>query len=340
MLGLGALKVAARAPSPRFAAAEQRASLEDALARLRPKVTPGARELVASVVQNAAEHVCAAAGSQDDDCFLGGGSASHAAWHADALAAQLHGPAETEVKRLALVTLGRSGASAESQMSVVAAHLHDRSQKFRQAGHVADPCEYGGGGASAPQDGEFEVRQASARALQQIGREAAPCASDLAVALHDRSRGVRKAADHALDAVGEGAGEELVRGLRDRHPRIRMASAHALGALRANTVPHAEALTDALLNDSRREVRQAAFEALEAFGPAVVPQRAESAMKHWRASSERRRHLQLRHLAAWDKPSAHRALARGSQPGGAHTGICRYPAGRCTCRRPTPLSGI
>eukprot|EP00927_Polykrikos_kofoidii_P039636 TRINITY_DN33983_c0_g1_i1.p1 TRINITY_DN33983_c0_g1~~TRINITY_DN33983_c0_g1_i1.p1 ORF type:complete len:424 (+),score=70.82 TRINITY_DN33983_c0_g1_i1:152-1423(+) len=228
----------------------------------------------------------------------------------------------------------------------------DRVCRVRHVGLEADHDPEEGRLAAAPQDGEWEVRVAAGRGL---GRCASPAnaavdatgrtdgvATNLAMALQDRSLAVRRSAERALHALGPAAAESLAKALagdeRDCRPRVREASALALGVLGpVASTPHSAELAQAALQDGTRAVRHAATEVLDSLGNRA-PAHVNDLVMRWRKVSRTCKSLHKRRLDAWDMAPPVDAEMQPAPtscgPGGRHlAGTCQYPVERCSCRR-------
>ena len=115
-------------------------------------------------------------------------------------------------------------------------------------------------------DALWQVRQAAAEALGQLGPSAAPAVEQLGEALRDADADVRQAAARSLGQLGPSAApavEQLGKALSDTRVKVRQAAAEALGQLGPSAAPAVEQLGEALI------VRQAAARSLGQLGPSV-----------------------------------------------------------------------
>jgi HEAT repeat protein len=117
-------------------------------------------------------------------------------------------------------------------------------------------------------DGEVEDRRAAARALADLGAEAAPAVPALTTALKDRDLFVRRFSAQALGEIGPEARSALPAletALNDRRKEVQEAAAFAIGKMGSSGI---QVLTG-LVKDTNRDsmVRRKAMESLGAIGP-------------------------------------------------------------------------
>ena len=108
-------------------------------------------------------------------------------------------------------------------------------------------------------------RAAAARILGELGPVAKDAVPDLASALGDADREVRRSAARSLGDIGPGAKEgvlSLVKALKDPEWQVRQAAAYALGRIGR---PEAKSALEAAKKDTNDNVKRAAKDALKAL---------------------------------------------------------------------------
>ena len=113
------------------------------------------------------------------------------------------------------------------------------------------------------------IRASAAKALGQIGKEAAPAAGPMAPLLSDPDSDVRRTAAVALGQIGDGAEEAVMalsRALKDPDEDVRHAAADALGKIGPAAQSAVAALKDAA-RDSDQETRVRATRSLARIAP-------------------------------------------------------------------------
>ncbi|MCL6540977.1 MAG: HEAT repeat domain-containing protein [Roseiflexus sp.] len=158
-----------------------------------------------------------------------------------------------------------------------------RREAARALGEIGDAAAVPGL-LAAPRDAKWDVREAAAKALGQIG---APAVPGLLAALGDADWRVRSAAAAALGEIGDAAAVPgLLAALGDADADVRRAAAEALGEIGdAAAVPGLLAA----LGDTEASVRLAAAAALRNLLPASPPRDREERRTWQKAMAAMRR---------------------------------------------------
>eukprot|EP00445_Apocalathium_hangoei_P038908 CAMPEP_0203951332 /NCGR_PEP_ID=MMETSP0359-20131031/85255_1 /ASSEMBLY_ACC=CAM_ASM_000338 /TAXON_ID=268821 /ORGANISM="Scrippsiella Hangoei, Strain SHTV-5" /LENGTH=448 /DNA_ID=CAMNT_0050883903 /DNA_START=38 /DNA_END=1381 /DNA_ORIENTATION=+ len=230
--------------------------------------------------------------------------------HRHALVAALDDP-EHDVRLAAAKGLTRSSPDGlKEHVDVLVDASRDRCRSVYCKG---PPPSATGPMLGAPQDSEWEVREASIRALGRLSPTSSLDAVEAVTrALHDRSPAVRAAASDALRNWGPAVAKHLLALLETSpNPRTRRSAACALntwGVAGSSAVEASAHRSVAVaLKDNKREVREAAVQAME----------GTSCPRHALASQSARveaAHAPPHHLAStllWTQGASDRFLPAG-----------------------------
>ena len=145
---------------------------------------------------------------------------------------------DPDVRRIALGTLGQTGAPAKEAAPVLVDLLKDNDPDIRRMavqilGRMGAPVK-----EAVPlivgmlHDKDWHFRSVAANALGQIGPEAKPAVASLTASLKDMDGDVRVCAIEALGRIGpeaQAATAGLIERLHDDHPSVRSAAARPWG---------------------------------------------------------------------------------------------------------------
>eukprot|EP00929_Paragymnodinium_shiwhaense_P058078 TRINITY_DN29092_c0_g1_i2.p1 TRINITY_DN29092_c0_g1~~TRINITY_DN29092_c0_g1_i2.p1 ORF type:complete len:1696 (-),score=382.06 TRINITY_DN29092_c0_g1_i2:399-5486(-) len=186
----------------------------------------------------------------------------------DAVAARIHDPSAF-VRQTVIKALGEFGDDAEQYAPLVATMLGDSAfaVSWNAVLFLRDIGEAGPAAlAACLEQQDASVRQNAAKAMGEMGENAAPQAMALAARLEDRYVSIRKTAAATLRKMGESAVEALCQGLQEDEAFSRRVAVKALGVLGAQAAGSAAALRD-LAFDASDSVRREAFKSLTVLGP-------------------------------------------------------------------------